>query len=472
MARCSTIFLLLLGLLPAAAAAETQSIPFGRFGAVPVLHPTGEASKIVLLLSGENGIGAREAGLAEALAAAGALVFELDTSRYLPAGKERRLSPAVDFEALSQIGQKEMGLAAYRQPVLVGVGAGAVLAYAALAEAPPGTFAGAMSVGFCPVLPLSKPLQRGRGLSRDRKWKGPGIRLLPDASIEDPWLVLDAPAEECAAGPAAQFTKSVPAARLIQVPKASSPEEAAKQQLAQALAVLSAEIQRQESAQEARGELRDLPLTEVHAKGAAKDALAVIVTGSGGYVGLDRRMGNNFAERGVPVVGLSSLAYFWKPRDPDVSAHDLARILDHYLTAWRKSRAIVVGYSQGADVVPFMVDRLPDELRSHVSVVALIGPDGGARFDLHPDGWISRRPEPEELPEAPEIPKLKGIRVLCIYGARETKSLCRQLDPGLAKELQVPGGHGFEGDASVIADHALAEAGLGFSKPADRHASP
>ena len=470
MARSWTIFLLILSLLPAVAASD--SFQFGRFGEVPVVRPTGEASKVALLLSGEDGIGARESRLAEALAAAGMLVIEVDTSHYMLAGQKRRLYPAVDFEILSQIGQKELGLPAYRQPLLVGIGAGATLAYATLAEAPANTFAGALSVGFCPILPFNKPLNRGRALEWDRKWPGPGIRLLPNRGIENPWLILDVPGQACAAGLAASFAKSVRAAQVIPVPEGASGEAATTQQLAKALAILSEQMQREESALAARGELRDLPLTELKAQGEEKDAVAVIVSGSGGFVGLDRRMGNNFVERGVPVVGLSSLSYFWKPRDPDSSAHDLARILGHYLTSWHKSRAILVGYSQGADVLPFMVDRLAPELRSRVSLVLLIGPDGGARFDLHPDGWISRKPERKEIPEAPEIPKLKGTPVLCVYGADEKKSLCRQIDPSLVKTLEVPGGHGFEGDASAIADRALAEAGLGLGKAADRHASP
>src|SRR6185295_16456228 len=399
MARVSIVFLLAFALIPAVPAAAAETFQLGGYGAVPVVRPAGEVSRVALLLSGEQGLGARESALAEALAAAGALVFEVDASHYFAAGQKPNLYPAADFETLSQIGQKELGLPVYRQPVLVGTGAGAALAYAALAEAPANTFAAVVSVGFCPVLQVSSRLRRGRALEQDKKWPAPGIRLLPDATIENPWLILDAPTRECAAGPAAAFAKSIPAARLIRVPDGASAEEAPKQQLAQALAILAEEIKREEEAQADRGDLRDLPLTEVPARHAGKDAMAVIVSGSGGYVGLDRKMGNNLAERGVPVVGLSSLAYFWQPRDPDGSAHDLARILDHYLAAWHKSRAIVVGYSQGADVLPFMVDRLPDELRSRVRLIALIGPDGGARFDLHPDGWISRRPERAEIPE-------------------------------------------------------------------------
>ena len=206
--------------------------------------------------------------------------------------------------------------------------------------------------------------------------------------------------------------------------------------------------------------LSDLPLTEVPARKAGRDLLAVVVSGSGGFVGLDRKMGNQLAKRGVPVVALSSHAYFGKPRDPASSSHDLARILGHYLAAWHKRHAIVIGYSQGADVVPFMVDRLPAALRSRVSEVALIGPDGGAQFELHPDRRTGDRAEGAEIPEAPEIPKLKGIRVLCVSGQQEKKSLCRQLSPDLADRFEVAGGHAFQGDAPVIAKRVLADAGL------------
>jgi hypothetical protein len=38
----------------------------------------------------------------------------------------------------------------YHVPVLVGYSSGATVVYAALVQSPPGTFAGALSLGFCP----------------------------------------------------------------------------------------------------------------------------------------------------------------------------------------------------------------------------------------------------------------------------------------------------------------------------------
>jgi type IV secretory pathway VirJ component len=454
MARTIPLLFLILSAIPTGASTLPQTVQLGRFGAVPVIWPTGEPSQVALLLSNDQ-------ALAQALAAAGFLVFETDVARYLRlAAGGQTVYPAADFEALSQSGQQALGLPSYHPPLLVGTDAGAALAYAVLAEAPPRTFAGAVSVGFCPRLPAVK-LRRGNGLQWEKSASDQTLRLRPDPRIEDPWIVLDVPGQACAAGTAADFARAIPTARVVPAPAGAPREDGWRHPLAQALAVLAEARRQEEAADASRGELRDLPLTEVAASGPAKDVLAIIVSGSGGFVGFDRKMGRNLAERGVPVVGLSSLAYFWKPRDPDGAARDLARILAHYLAAWHKDKALLIGYSQGADVLPFMVNRLPTTLRSKVGAITLIGPDGSAQFVLHPELWlIGRAKASPELPEAPEIPKLQGTSVLCVFGAAEKKSLCRETPPGLASVLEVPGGHSFDGDAPAIAERSLAVAGV------------
>lgn len=464
MARRFSVFCLLV--LVAAAAAEAQdSFQFGRLGTVPMVRPKGEPTQVALLFSGEKGIGPRETELAKALADAGTLVFEVDTHRYFTTGshgKGGHLFPAVDMEALSQIGQKETGTAVYRQPFLIGTGAaGAGLAYVALAEAPPDTFEGAVSDGFCAVIPFNHLFRRGNGFNWDGKWKD-GVHALPSPGLDGPWLVLENPAQPaCPTGPAADFVKQIPAARMLPRPDGA---DGWKKQLAQALDILADQRRKAAARQEARGEMKDLPLTEVAPEGPAKDLLAVIVSGSGGYVGLDRRIGNQLAGRGVAAVGLSSLGYFWKRRDPAEAARDLGRILEHYFAAWHKNRAILIGYSQGADVLPFMISRLPANLRSKVAVVGLVGLDGGAQFDMHPDGWISKRPITPEVPAGPEIPKLKGMKVVCIYGSEENKTLCRTLPKEVIIPVEIPGDHGFEGDAPKIAERFIAEA-MGAAPP-------
>lgn len=166
------------------------------------------------------------------------------------------------------------------------------------------------------------------------------------------------------------------------------------------------------------------------------------------------------AERGVPVVGLNSLQYFWKRKTPDIAAADLVRILRHYLAAWHKERVLLVGYSRGAEVLPFMADRLPADLRARVRLVALLGATGSVEFEFHVGDWLGGSGEKNELPVKPEVEKLAGLKVLCVHGDEERDSLCPSLGAGLATDLALKGAHHFGGAYETIAAAILREAGL------------
>ncbi len=196
-----------------------------------------------------------------------------------------------------------------------------------------------------------------------------------------------------------------------------------------------------------------LPLVEVPAQGAG-DTLAVIVTGDGGWASIDKSLGEAFSAAGIPVVGLDSVRYFWKKRDPDEAGQDLARIARHYLAAWGKEKLLLLGYSSGADVLPFMANRLPPDLRARVKLVALLSPAKQASFEFHVSQWFSSATR-DTKPVMPEVATLAGTKVLCIYGDQETDTLCPALGAGLAALKQLGGGHHYGGDYRTLAREIL-----------------
>jgi type IV secretory pathway VirJ component len=217
------------------------------------------------------------------------------------------------------------------------------------------------------------------------------------------------------------------------------------------------------------GAVGDLPLIELPVRDAPT-ALAVILSGDGGWASLDREVGETLAAAGVGVVGLNSLSYFWTRRTPDGAAADLARIIRRYRTTWRASQVLLIGYSRGADVLPFLASRLPAELRAAVRVVALLGPERTTDFEFHLTDWLGGD-DPSALPIAPEVAKLTDLRVLCVQGADEDDSLCPLLDTERTRRLVLPGGHHVGGDYPVIATRILAEAGVVAQSP-DGNAAP
>lgn len=194
----------------------------------------------------------------------------------------------------------------------------------------------------------------------------------------------------------------------------------------------------------------DLPLIEIPARGTVADTLVVFLSGDGGWAELDQKVGRALAVDGHGVVGLSSLRYFWKPRTPESAASDLERILRHYLTVWAKRRVVLVGYSFGADVLPFLVNRLPADLRARIELIALLGMSATTAFEFHLSEWFGGASGPE-LPVVPELRKLQGLRILCLFGDEESASPCRQLEPSLAKVVALPGAHHFGGDYRSVA---------------------
>ncbi len=184
-----------------------------------------------------------------------------------------------------------------------------------------------------------------------------------------------------------------------------------------------------------------LPITEVPSAGRGLNALAVILSGDGGWNVTEKTLGARLAAAGVPVAGLNCLRYFRKRRTPDSSAHDLERLLDHYLQEWGKREVVLIGYSRGACVLPFMVSRMRADLRDRVRGIVLLGPADKIDFKFHLTDFLTNVEWPTALPVLPEVEKLRGMPITCFYGSREQDCLCRDVPDGLVTCVERPGGH-------------------------------
>jgi type IV secretory pathway VirJ component len=206
-------------------------------------------------------------------------------------------------------------------------------------------------------------------------------------------------------------------------------------------------------------EVSDLPLIEVPSHEAGGNALAILISGDGGWAHTDKVLSAALAEHGVPVVGLNALHYFWKRRSPEESAVALERIVRHYTEAWQRQQVVLIGFSRGAVVLPFMASRLPADLRGRVRLIALLSPGQMATFQFHLADWLGVDSDTDGVPVPPEIQKLAGTELLCFYGEDDSdaKSLCTGLAPGLAKQYPQKGGHHFEESYDKVAGLVLQE---------------
>ena len=184
--------------------------------------------------------------------------------------------------------------------------------------------------------------------------------------------------------------------------------------------------------------------------------MAVFWSGDGGWAELDQEISANLAGRGIPVVGVNSLKYFWTSRTPEQTAKDLERIIRQYAALWRKEKVVLIGYSLGADIVPFAANRLSEALKSRVELIALLGPALQVDFEFHLSSWLGSSSK-TALPTMPEVVKLGNSRLLCIYGEQETDGLCPNLQGNNFKKVALPGAHHFGGNYAQIVETILGE---------------
>jgi type IV secretory pathway VirJ component len=452
-----------------------QTLNHGRFKKLTVYSPHSTPRGFVLLLSGAEGWTEVMSAMANRIAEQGAMVAGIDAPQLGASLEEDDAAcvfPDGDLENLSHFVQAYYHLPTYLSPILAGHGAGAALAYATLAQAPVGTFAGAVSMDFCPDYPLKKALCRGSGLEFSPRAREGGVEFLPSKQIGNPWIVLQGPdrasrvVQACDAGVIRNFVAQVPGATLVTAtadPLTPQTAATAPPQLnwsPEHVNAFDTLLARNAPASDATAPeaLKDLPIVIVPVPaqpGAAlSDTFAIMLSGDGGWAGLDKEVAAALSAAGIPVVGLDSLRYFWTARTPEGLAADLSRMIDYYVTQLGKQRVLLVGYSQGADVLPFAVNRLTPAARSHVALTAVMGMSEHALFEFHMSNWISDdNSGPSTLPE---VARIGGMTMLCIYGEDETDSLCPRLDPHKDTIVKLKGGHHFDGDYAALARTIMA----------------
>lgn len=463
--RRAILAFLMAAVLPAApltAAEETFS--FGRFGAVTAYFRSLKVSRVVLFVSGDGGWNKGVVDMARAVASLDAVVVGVDIRAYMKSlgtSTETCAYPAGDLEELSKFVQKKYRFLDYYAPVVMGYSSGATFVYATLVQAPSNTFRGGISLGFCPDLASPKPFCRGDGLEWKEGGKPHTCIFLPAKTLKVPWIVLQGAADRvCDPAATAELVRQVPNGELVDLPKVGHGFAVPKNWMPQfkdAFDRIAAK--RGPEPPPLDPDLGDLPLIEVQSPGSTKRILAVHITGDGGWGVTDAGIAKGLAADGVPVVGLSSLKYFWTRRTPESAASDLERVLKHYLRAWDKDEAVLIGYSFGADALPFMYNRLTVETQARVRLLVLMGPSASANFEIRFSSLLGRTEFSDNLPTLPEMERIPALRVLCFYGEEDKTNLCGTLASRGVRSIPVRSGHRFGRNFRPIVEAILNELG-------------
>lgn len=341
--------------------------------------------------------------------------------------------------------QKTYGIAQQDLPILVGNNAGAALVYTALAQASSRQFHAGISLNFNAKIEGKLSLCATHNFASSIA--NSDTEVFPVKHLPASWYVFQN-------GNAARDANTNQFLANISNAKLTASEQkpiAALDETLQILQWLDPRLADQISSDNSD---TDLPVIEIPAD-SDQETLAVLLTGDGGWAEIDKRLAKLLADQGIPTLALDSLSYFWKARTPQETAKDVDNLISLYSEKWHKKNVILIGYSFGADVLPFIANQLSEANKNKLALIALLGMGNTAAFEFRLASWMNADTSEHRLPLLPEVENMRWANSVCIYGTEDTSSACAKTAALGVKVISMKGDHHFDENYNLLVKHIL-----------------
>ena len=201
------------------------------------------------------------------------------------------------------------------------------------------------------------------------------------------------------------------------------------------------------------GGLSALPLIELPAPNP-NGLMAIVLSGDGGWRDLDKTIAEELQSRGVSVVGWDSVRYFWQKKTPELTAADLTAVIQTYGEKWHAKSVALVGYSFGADVLPFIYNDLATSIKQRIAQISLLGFANAADWEIQVAGGRHRAQLGGRSGRNSDRAGADKL-VQCFYGNEETDTFCHALSSRGVEVIKTTGGHHFDGNYARLAEQIL-----------------
>ena len=440
------------------AISSRDSVNVVPFGKVYVYKQTDSLRNVVILISGDGGWKSGVVDFAETFSEMNNLVIGVDILRYYRDLRQRTgdcYHVSADFVQLATVIEKRYNFTDYVPAVIMGYSSGATLVYGILAQSLPGTFIGGISLGFCPDIELPKMLCQINGLSEKSDISGNRYFLLPDAKLGNPWIVLHGKVDKvCNYNEVVDFVNKTRDAELITLPNTGHGFSKWNDFMPEWKDAFNRLIEKQTKDQPANVNadyVKNIPIVITNTEIQNKDApIALLISGDGGWYGFEQSIADKLANHGIPTIGLDSKKYFWKRRTPEGTATDIINVLNFYSREWKRELFLLIGYSLGAEIVPFITSRLPVEMRKKVTLTVLLSPETNTDFEIHLSNMLGIGSRQNTFRVMDEIVKTQVVPTLIIIGEGEKTPVPEILAGTTVKIKKIPGDHHYKNNTTLI----------------------
>ncbi|HEV8284891.1 MAG TPA: AcvB/VirJ family lysyl-phosphatidylglycerol hydrolase [Chitinophagaceae bacterium] len=176
--------------------------------------------------------------------------------------------------------------------------------------------------------------------------------------------------------------------------------------------------------------------------------LIFYISGDGGFNKFSTSFMQALNTQGYAVVGLNAKDYFWSKKKPEEAATAIETAINELNKQWKKKNIVLIGYSFGADVAPFMVTHFSTATVTKINRLILLSPSPKTDFEIHVLqmlGW--GKSSGESVPA--EINKISKP-VTIIVGDDENEFPFSQITIKNKQLIKMPGGHHFDGDVNAL----------------------
>lgn len=195
----------------------------------------------------------------------------------------------------------------------------------------------------------------------------------------------------------------------------------------------------------------ELPVRLIPSREPGNQPMVFIISGDGGWNSFIQSVSECFAGKGMPVVGLDSKKYFWNGRSPDGTADEINAAIARYMKQWNRKSYILVGFSFGGCVAPFVAARTPVVLREQMDGIYSISPDTRGDFEIHISDMLSLGASAGKYDVIAEMKKLKALRPVCIFGSQENTTVRRDFAEAGIKVVTLNGNHHYNNNYCALA---------------------
>jgi len=192
---------------------------------------------------------------------------------------------------------------------------------------------------------------------------------------------------------------------------------------------------------------QDLPMREWDAS-AHNKPLVFYLSGDGGLNKFSNELCSSINKEGFDVDAMDSKSYFWSKKTPDQTAADISDFLSKKIARRPNQQIVLIGYSFGADILPYVLNRLPKNIVNKIKVSFLMASSGSTDFVIHiADLFGSGKRRGMDV--LTEVNKIANQKIVILNSSDD-----KGLDAGKVTIKHVteilPGGHHFDGDIDEI----------------------